>query len=58
MSMSTCFRNFAEVKTNSEKIPTTVEFQKSTSVDTLLQTKNGTNGKRNKWKIETSVCWL
>ncbi len=28
-------QNFAKVKTNSEKVPTTAEFPKTTSVDTL-----------------------
>jgi hypothetical protein len=37
--------NSAEVKTNSKKIPTSAEFQKSASIDTQLQTENGTNGK-------------
>jgi hypothetical protein len=36
-SMECCTRNSTEVKTNLEKIPTSPEFQKFTSVDTLDQ---------------------
>ncbi len=52
-SAESCTRNSAELRTNSEKIPTSAEFQKSTSVETLLQRENRTNEKQQL----LFVCW-